>query len=311
MRSGSHRLGALWAFSLAWLALMQSLLDGGEPVYQGKTLTSWLSDFDFGRFQDAAKTAKNEAAERAVEAIGPAAVPVLVERLNTKSLASKRFLERIESLQRQEKTEEASNLVGSSMVDDINTVAAFRILGAKAKPAIPELIELLAPALHAAQFTGEPATELADRKSLAAADALAAIGPDAIPPLIEALKSEDVSIRFGAAMALESFGPDREIVTALVEALIDPDCDVRWRAVRTLGNFRAMPQVVVPAIAERLRNDSASTVRFYAVSALRKFGPAAQAAVRDLTEAASDPSLGLRREVEEALVKIRPVEASR
>lgn len=308
-----HRSVELWTL-LVVLAFAQTPVSADEPTYEGRTLSSWLSDFNFGRIQD---TAKNEAATRAVEAIGVEAVPVLVERLTTTSAASKQLVRKVRilrsqgSLETQEKFEEESNLVGSSLIEDINTLAAFRILGAKAKPAIPELIEILGGALNGTIVTQEPAAELDDRKSRAAAKALAAIGPDAVPPLVEALNSEEAKIRFGAAMALPYFPHNLRIVEALTKTLQDRDSNVRWRALRSLGRYRVVPQATVTAIASRLSDDPDSGVRYYAIVALKQYGPMAQSALPDIIKAANDSSWAVREKAIEALDEVRPVEAPR
>jgi HEAT repeat protein len=255
-------------------------LRADEPVYQKRTVSSWLQDFAIGRFPDREKDA---AAVKAIRAIGADALPVLTSRLSTA----------------------ASDL---DQTQDIHTVSAFEALGAEARPAIPTLIELLAPAHDAARISlSEPSAQLNDRKSLAAARALKAIGEDSVRPLIEALDAEPTNIRFGAAMALESFPKQaKAVVPALIKALEDKAPDVRWRAARSLGTLRALPEVSVPALAKKVREDQDASVRNYAIMALGKFGTKAQSSAPTIREATNHPSSATRDYARKALESIEP-----
>ncbi len=252
-----------------------------EPEYRGRELSSWLQDFAIGRFPD---MEKDRDAVQAIRAIGADAIPVLTERLKTTS----------------------SSL---DFTQDIHTVSAFESLGAEARLAIPDLIELLAPAYDAArESTSEPSARLNDRKSDAAAGALRAIGRDSVPPLIEALDAEKTEIRFGAAMALVNFSSQaKDVVPALIKALEDNDCDVRWRAARSLGMLRAMPEVTVPALVGRLHDDPATNVRCYAMMALGKFGSMAKSSATDLRKATTDDDPVIRSYAKKALKQVEAI----
>jgi HEAT repeat protein len=204
-------------------------------------------------------------------------------------------------------TEKLKTISSTSDPDqDIHVISAFRALGAEARPAVPGLIELLAPSYDAAhESPSEPEAQLNDRKSVKAALALKAIGGGSVSPLIEALEAEDVKIRFGAAMALEYFPRDaKRTVPCLVKALEDQDRDVRWRAARTIGALRALPELSVPALSKRLRDDPTTNVRCYAINALAKFGSTAAASIPDLRKAATDPNSAIRSYAQAALKKV-------
>lgn len=269
----------LWCFALLSVVTQHSL-HADEPMCQGRTVSSWLQDFAYGQFPD---MDKHRAAERAIRSIGADAIPVLTERLKVSSASL-------------------------DQVQDMHTVSAFDALGTQARPAIPVLVELLAPAYDAARESpSEPNAQLTSRKTVSAALALQAIGQASVGPLINALTAEDVKIRFGAAMAMEYFPRSEEdVVPALVKTLEDKDCDVRWRAARSIGTLHAMPELSVPALAERLRNDPATNVRCYAIFALAKFGDKAEASVPDLTRAAADSDSVIRSYARDALKAIDP-----
>jgi hypothetical protein len=67
---------------------------------------------------------------------------------------------------------------------------------------------------------------------------LVKIGPDAVPPLIEALKAKDRETRANAAYVLgHQVPPSREALPALAKALKDEDKEVRRRAAYALHSI--------------------------------------------------------------------------
>ena len=281
------RLRPRWMLSccaVLLLVLLQPAWGEEEPVYQGRTVSSWLQDFAMGRFPD---MDKHRLAVKAIRAIGKEALPVLVDRLKVTSASL-------------------------DAVQDMHTLSAFTALGSEASPAVPDLIKLLAPAYDAARLSpSEPDAMLKHRKSIYAALSLRAIGENSVVPLTRALASEEKQIRFGAAMAMEHLRHREQVVVlALIRALDDEDDSVRWRAARSLGALHAMPELSVPALSKRVREDPAANVRWYAISALAKFGPAAQSAVPDLLKATTDASSAVRLRAREARQKIDPSAAT-
>ncbi len=70
--------------------------------------------------------------------------------------------------------------------------------------------------------------------------ALVEIGTPAVPPLIEALESDDVNVRLMALNTLGLIGPDAtDAVPAIKKALEDPDPDVQNRAKDALEKIGA------------------------------------------------------------------------
>ena len=268
------RAAAFWTGTLESNVVRFQIPD--EPMFKGRTVSSWVQDFAFGRFPD---MDKHHAAVHALREIGAPATPILTKRLRPTA-------QTLDSIQ------------------DSHTLCAFEALGAIARPAIPDLVTLLGPAYDAARESNAKA-RLQDRKSTYAAMSLRAIGKDSIGPLIQALQSEDHRIRFGAAMAMEYFSKSAtEVVPGLIKAMQDENYSVRWRAVRSLGVLAAMPDQSIPAIAERLHNDPKPNVRCYAASALRHFG---EAAVPDLKLALSDPSSSVQANAVTSLKEIEAV----
>lgn len=124
---------------------------------------------------------------------------------------------------------------------------------------------------------------------------LKAVGPVAVPFLVQALAHENENVRAGAALALGLFGnpgvtvpdsaywkPDsrprprvcpeaREALPALTEALKDPSAAVRVNAALAVWRLGGDKDAVLPII-ESARSDSDSNVRGGAVEALYRMG---------------------------------------
>jgi HEAT repeat protein len=88
-----------------------------------------------------------------------------------------------------------------------------------------------------------------------------------------------------------------------VQQLRGGDASQRLHAIRALENRGEEATVVVPALAEALRDDNAYVRRDAAV-ALGKIGPGAGAAVPALLAARKDRERSVRKAAEEALGKI-------
>jgi hypothetical protein len=265
-------------------------LRADEPVYENRTLTSWMEELGsspscldgMGIDKIRLMEEKKRAAEQAIRAMGTEAVPPLLNRL-TASFGTPH-------------PDEGQRIIG-----------AFRALGAQARPAIPDLIKLLTPAYEAAHRSlSESDAQLKESQAIAAATVLRIIGEAAIDPLLAALRSKDPQTRFGAAMALENFGRyGTDVLPDLINALEDENKNVRWRAARTIGDLRQMPEISVPALARRVSDDPAVNVRLYAISALNKFGGDAIAALPQLSRAANDADAYVGSEAKEVLGKVK------
>ena len=162
---------------------------------------------------------------------------------------------------------------------------------------------------------------------------LAALGPHAVPHLIEALEDSDTGIRSCAADALSRIGP--EAVPALVKALEHEDADVRGGAAHALGGIgpkarAGAPHLVglmkgegpaydaayalckivpddpttVPALLDVIRNCPGSPACL-AAKVLGRIGPAAKDAIPTLREAMNSQDEYMREVAEEALKRIQ------
>jgi HEAT repeat protein len=147
---------------------------------------------------------------------------------------------------------------------------AFRALGPKGEAAVPALILLFQGRDEVARWP--------------VAVALSDVGPAAVPQLTRALGSPDRCIRLGVLEALGHMGPKaRAAVPSLLKVVTDKDPWVRLNTVEALAAVG--DRAGIPALVDRLNTDKNLTVRRYAASALRTFGPAAKEAIPALLKA--------------------------
>jgi hypothetical protein len=233
-----------------------------EPVYQGRRLTQWLESFD------TSSGTSRALANKAVREIGTNALPVLVKMLSGEKTWKQKA---ISTLDKQPLIKIPKSGLDSTLP---RALSAFQALGETAKPAVPLLSELLKREDTAYQ----------------GAFALAAIGPDGVSCLVEALTNESTQVRVCAAWALGSISfTSPPVVIALVKSLDDPHFNVRLIAARSLGQIHQQPDIGVAALARTIR-DTNALVRKEAVTALGLFGENAKLAVPLLEMLARDPN---------------------
>ena len=132
-----------------------------EPVWQGRTLTSWTDDLAVG-----SSVQVREDAEKAVQAIGTNAIPHLIKMVRARETVSARIRFWLNGHQRVHHFTVAD--VG---IQHTRAVAAFQALAERAEPALPELQRLL----------------LLGPDPQWACDAMARISPKCVPLLLDAI----------------------------------------------------------------------------------------------------------------------------
>jgi HEAT repeat protein len=160
---------------------------------------------------------------------------------------------------------------------------ALGLFGPEAGAAIGQLVSVL-------KENGEA--------SLSASEALAKIGPAAVPALAELVRGRDPGIRTLGVLALWHMGPGASgAASALVEAMNDlkdgTGFDRRDFAAEALGRIgpRAGP-AVVPALVAVIRNrQELARFRRACVETLRLLGAVAVDAIPALTEVQDDPAV--------------------
>ncbi len=296
-----------------------------EPAVDGKSVSEWARQLKSPAAQE------RQAAAEALAKLGADArdaTPALVEALPERDPA---VAGRVREALARIGPAAAPALAEALAKPELRGGAALVLgdLGADAKPAVPALLR----ALKGVQ-PGPPA--LAARSPLLLA--LARVGPDAVPPLVEWLRDADPELRNSAATALALIGPAaRPAVPALIGMLKDAEAANRREAAIALGSIgpgasdAAVPLVeflkslpaerkaqarlaglalsrigkaAVPALMGGVKGDNA-TARVECASALGLIGPDAAEAVPALVEALK-PGSGLEGEAADALGRIGP-----
>ena len=140
--------------------------------------------------------------------------------------------------------------------------------------------------------------------------ALSAIGGPAVPALVEALGSDNESIRASAAYALGDIGSAaQDAVPSLTKALRDESAWVRRHATEALGLIGQPVQNTVPALIDLLY-DEHYWIRDNAARALARLGPAAEAAIPALMDTLNDENRYVRFHATFALKQIGTPEAT-
>lgn len=258
----SNQIIFLLIFSLIAAGAATAVFGPDDPQYDGKPLSEWLDQLGH------ADERKNQAAADAFEAMGESAVPSLIAALRKRDSAVKEQIELVARLQPWFNVS-----FGSASSTRAKAVKAFSILGPAAADAIPALSEIL--------------NDSENPKDVA--ETLAQIGPEAIPSLLEALKSEDPSVRCAALFGLDvsPYAPG-DIAETYVTRLIDENSTVRFYAARCLYHKPKLPERAVPMLIAKL-GDNSDLVRRYAAHALGAYGPDAIDAKSQLREIAANP----------------------
>jgi HEAT repeat protein len=244
-----------------------------QPVYQGRSLNSWLEDI---ANSDASVRAQAESAFRAMGTnMAPALAAMMGSREDSQtSFALKGFAHLLSGKSRPLEAER-----------HWREAKALRAIGAPASTAIPALTALL----------NNP--ESRDK----AVFALAGLGTKAVESLTKALTNQDAAVRVTAANALGSFGSDAKgAVAALVRCLADTNRQVRQQAAQSLGQIAQQPELVTPALIAAL-SDSDAGVRMSTAFALGSFRGKAKEAVPSLLKAEQDPDTEVRQAASNAL----------
>jgi hypothetical protein len=234
------------------------LLPRREPVYQGKSLSSWLTNV-------ASTGMLSASATEAVRQMGTEALPTLLRMLRAEDSSLKLKLMDWANGQHIVKIEHTP-------AEELNLRAkcAFAALGVKAQSAVPALIKIAnqkislesqTDAIHALGFIGPPARE-------------------AVPSLLRWATNADHEVRFGAILALGRIHAQPErVLSVLIEALHDPDSGVQHGAVWALQDFGPDAKVAVPALTKLLNAPYDYESRFAATNALNVIDPETAAKV--------------------------------
>jgi HEAT repeat protein len=164
---------------------------------------------------------------------------------------------------------------------------ALRAIGREATAAIPILVDSLKNP-HSAQW---------------AVKVLEAIGPEAVPALVQGLRAPDAATREWAADALGQIGSPASAAVTELTALLQDRPPVRWWAAIALASIQP-EAAVVPILIEALQVEAKEDVRAGAAIALGQIGANARGSLALLQEALEDGSRDVRESARRSINKI-------
>lgn len=290
-RDGKKLLGAvmvviaLGAFLAVWRFSRPAR---NEPVYQGKSLTTWLKQLDDGQAFGISSShpfsltpAQLEAAQ-AIHAMGTNALPWLMldiqARPAVESLSVRFYRWARTHLPRW--LSSRFNVQGITEEDRIRWRAAqgLSALGPLARPALPELQRLL--------LTNLPHSSIKE-----AAYALAAIGPEGAAVLTNAVSPAS---EWSGMCAIWALGQHPATGTNYLPFFINLTASKSEGtvegAIDVLGLFHTDAGQVIPVLTNILAGTNYQ-LRWRAAHALGEFGPQAASALPQLQSLATDPKL--------------------
>jgi hypothetical protein len=243
-----------------------------EPVYQGKALRVWLREYagwDTGPKEWAqAKTR----AEDAVRHIGTNAIPALLRMVQ--KMESPRMSRLIDLWDQH--IANRNHLPAwirhprwyknQARYRNMEGEIGFKILGADAQEAVPELLFIYESTLSMDSVT-------AMNSRVAISRSLIDIGPPAIPYFLRWAGGTNEDKRLTAVHALSQIhGEPSVVVPVLVKFLSHANPLVRTEVTEGLGNFGTNAQSALPALVQSL-TDSNRLVRNAATNAFKQIDP--------------------------------------
>jgi len=299
MRLSKKGIFILAAFMVATLGIFiwqRSHSPEPEPVYEGKTLSEWVVLLD----SHTDHKAQNEAAEKALQAMGKKAMPGLTRILHkradpplvakAKALAVRFRLLRPPELQLAEfqyRAARACCVLGGWHDVDIRgaipdltyslTNNAFRTLEPFAWALVYSGPEGLSVITNVMATDPSPQVREAAAHSLWISRKIRT--PEIAGALVSATQDSDANVRVMALLTLQSFAKEKElagiIAPGVLRSLQDTNAQVRRWTVELLGRFSSFPEV--GAALTNMLNDPDPTVRSQAERSFqRKAGGAEQ-----------------------------------
>jgi HEAT repeat protein len=250
-------VGLLFAVTggLLWFGLASR-----EPSYQGKSLTTWIKQYQDKGFDPEARVA--------IQHCGTNSIPLLLRMLATREsplrvkLTSKIPTSWLTTLHIPDVA------AYRQQVDARRTLGAYGIaaFGEQARPFVPALIALL--------------DNKSERVRYLAVFTLRCLGPAAdaaLPSLIKCLTDPDFFIKCDSVTAMGTIHEQPELVVPLVMSFLEKnrsDLILRSGAIQALGDFNEQAKPAVPMLRGFLY-DPDPQIRSQATNALRRIDPSA------------------------------------
>jgi hypothetical protein len=272
------------------LIVAQHLLST-EPVYNGRSLSSWLDQhyrLTTKPLNSAAETELRNQSEHAIYMLGTNAIPHLMAGLKMKDsgLSSRlaRLVNRLPLFKIHMKT--ASESRGESVKGfqalgpqrELASLELERLLNESADPSVTRSIfnilsnfgnESAIPVLVRLSQHHDPEM----RKEIMINLGYRRVATNAVlPVLLRGLHDHNPDVRSAAAFALGKFADESaSVVPALLEALQDADSSVQGNAAQSLGDFGEKAKLAIPALVEVVKIQGPISL---AANALYKIDPA-------------------------------------
>lgn len=251
----------LWVVGFVLVVVTMAVLSRSRmPEYQGKTLEAWIE----ACYGDAGKVQIDSNAASAVRRIGTNAIPVLLSWVLYEPMAwNVKAVALFDRCFPNASTSKVRSWLGHERAIERAERAkeGFYILGPKASPAIPILLEHLPKARSA-------------NVKYNIMYCLGTIQPE-VKTLAARVTYENAEVAEAAVEGLEMWGAsEAEIaVPALAKALRNsPYANVRRAAAKALGNFRQPGQLAVDMLKAAAESDLDGEVRTEAARALGVVG---------------------------------------
>lgn len=333
-----HRLrpwGGLLYCSFAWLLLMHGAMAGGQDAPPPGQPPSQPPQLDEPTLEAPPSESPDPPAEEAAEStpLPPATAAEVRRGLQSPLEAARlRTLARLPAIDAMTKEHWAAL---EPAIDDSSAQVRYRVLQTFAQDR--GAATRIAPAALARLADGERAGT--QPVCLAAAHAVAAVGPAMIPHLVERLRPQQDETQYLAACeALAQFGDKAEpalrrlmtvaanaendvipalyvmkrmgpaaapAVPLLIDRLADENFHHRYWSCQVLGAIGKKAEPAIPYLLDLLHNDVSSTRR-HAAAALGDIGVASEPVLNGLTEGLLDPLAPVRQQAMLALGKFGP-----
>jgi HEAT repeat protein len=239
--------------------------DGADPVYAGKPLSAWRADLK------GTDRTKQEIAIKAVEGLGPKAVPALPDLLEIPLAGGPDTSYAIKAMGKAAVPGLTSNLKAGGKSTPDRALFGLRRLGPAGVDAVPALVGTL-------DHTSPGVRTLA-------ANALRVMGPGAkaaAPKLKERMADPDAAVRGTAALALAAIDPTSDQpIPVLINSLLDPNRPVAFTDKELQAALVGYGGRAVPHIVKSLKGTPGYKSGLLVI-VLSELGPAAAPAVPDL-----------------------------
>jgi HEAT repeat protein len=261
----SPRIGSIILLVALIGGVAWEFLRSREPVYNGRTLHSWLAQYSSNsppipnNSPPQQEITLQEDSKRAIQQVGSNAVPTLIRMAGTHDSALKSNLLVLARkwLRVHPLTEEEYHSFA---------VLGFYALGSLGKDGVPSLTELLKSRDASVRGT--------------AADCLGNIGPAAeaaIPILVQFLSDTNESVRWDATINLGRIHMQPDVaVPRLIKNLNTSNTTLLATTIFALGQFGENAKPAVPALLPDL-HDADGYVRLRTTNALKRIDPESSA----------------------------------